>query len=60
MPRTPARTPSGDIIVNKRAAIAAAHAAEIDRGLDIFMRTKAVAADPDGQHLWLLLEPKRK
>lgn len=59
MPRTPARTPSGDIIVNKRAAIAAARATAFDRARDIFMRTTAVAKDPDGQHIWLLLdEPK--
>lgn len=29
-----------------------------DDMLDMLLRLKAVAKDPDGEHLWLLLEPR--
>ena len=32
-------------------------AAESERLRDIFLRLRDAAPDPDGRHLWLLLEP---
>jgi hypothetical protein len=58
MPKTPELRAARGIRINKRAAIAAARAEREARAFDIFMRTTAVAADPDGEHLWLLLKPK--
>lgn len=43
-------TPELRLVVDNSAAF--------DRAFDIFMRIKDVAPDPDGEHLWLLLEPK--
>lgn len=34
------------------------NSAVLDRAFDIFMRIKDVAPDPDGEHIWLLLDPK--
>ena len=36
----------------------ARRAAARERGRDIFMRLRAVEKDPDGKHIWLLLDPK--
>lgn len=33
--------------------------AETDLFLDFMLRGRAVAPDPDGEHLWLLLDPKK-
>lgn len=34
------------------------NSAAFERARDIFMRIRDVAADPDGEHIWLLLKPK--
>lgn len=37
----------------------AKRAADRERSRDIFMRLRAVTPDPDGEHIWLLLDPKK-
>ena len=43
-------TPDLRLVVDNSAAF--------DRARDIFLRAIDVAADPDGEHIWLLLKPK--
>lgn len=50
MPESLDPTPELRLVVDNSAAF--------DRARDIFMRIRDVAKDPDGKHLWLLLEPK--
>lgn len=50
MPDSFDHTPELRLVVDNSAAF--------DRARDIFMRTTAVAADPDGEHIWLLLKPE--
>lgn len=50
MPDSLDPTPELRLVVDNSAAF--------ERARDIFMRTTAVAKDPDGEHLWLLLKPK--
>jgi len=38
--------------------LVADNSAAFDQARDIFMRIRDVAPDPDGEHIWLLLEPK--
>lgn len=42
----------------RRAATRAKREAERARALDIWTRLCGVVRDPDGEHIWLLLEPK--
>ena len=37
--------------------VVADNAARDDRLRDIFLRLRAFAPDPDGEHIWLLLDP---
>lgn len=59
MPKTPKLRAEHGIAVDIRAARSAARAERQATRSDTFKRIKDVAADPDGEHLWLLLEPKR-
>ncbi len=54
MSKTPKLRPEHRIDVDIRAA----RTPRDDRAREIFMRTTSVAADPDGEHIWLLLKPK--
>lgn len=58
MPTTPKLRANPGIIVDTRAARDAVRTECNRRAFDIFMRTTAVAADPDGEGIWLLVKPK--
>lgn len=58
MPDSFDRTPELRLVACPERSRRVDNSMAFERARATFMRTTAVAADPDGEHIWLLLKPK--